>query len=261
MNRGSPPASKPSMPWTRGDSGRPARGHGALWSLLVALLAAASAAADGGPAPEAADAPELQACVEAVLRRVQERYEGLRSLRARFEQRSVSVALGARPGDATLSRGSVAFAKPGRMRWSYEEPEPSLVLSDGETLWIYDPEAREAQRLTVTEGFLSGAAIQFLMGEGDLAESFDVAAQACDAESIDLELLPREPATYERLRMRVDPATAHVVGTTVIDLLGNRTEVRFSELELDFAPEPGDFHFDPPEGVRVIDLDLPSGAP
>jgi len=63
------------------------------------------------------------------------------------------------PGEETLTRGRVVFAKPGRMRWVYESPEPSLVVSDGETLWIYDPAAREAQRLPVTQGYLTGAAL------------------------------------------------------------------------------------------------------
>ena len=51
----------------------------------------------------------------------------------------------------------------GRMRWTYVAPEPSLVVSDGKQLWIYDPVNREAQHLTVTAAYLSGAALSFVI--------------------------------------------------------------------------------------------------
>ena len=34
--------------------------------------------------------------------------------------------------------------KPGRMRWDYEKPEKKLMVSDGSTLWVYEPEDEQA---------------------------------------------------------------------------------------------------------------------
>jgi outer membrane lipoprotein carrier protein len=238
-------ASKPSMPLLRASL--------LLATWLLALPAVGDG--DGSPGPESA---AERACVEAAVERVQRRYEGIRDLSARFEQTSHSVALGsARPGAVTTSRGRVVFAKPGRMRWSYEEPEPSLVVSDGRVLSIYDPGRRELQRLAVGEGFLSGTAIQFLLGEGDLLREFEVAPVTCEEGATELELVPREPATYEKLRLRVDAETGDVLRTAVVDLLGNRTEVVFREIRVDTAPGSELFTFEPPEGVRVIELGLP----
>jgi outer membrane lipoprotein-sorting protein len=140
------------------------------------------------------------------------------------------------------------------MRWSYEEPEPSLVVSDGRMLSLYDPARGELQRLPVGEGFLSGAAIQFLLGEGDLKREFEVSALACEADAFELELVPRKPATYERLNLRIDAVSGDVVRTVIVDLLGNRTEVEFEAIEVDFGPGPELFQLVPPEGTRVIDL-------
>ena len=64
-----------------------------------------------------------------------------------LQQTTRRVALGDGAGDALAASGEVVFAKPGKMRWTYESPEPSLVVSDGATLWIYDPKAREVQKL------------------------------------------------------------------------------------------------------------------
>lgn len=226
--------------------------------LLATWLLALPAAGDGDGSPGPESAAE-RACVESAVERVQRRYEGLRDLSARFAQTSHSVALGSSsPGAVTAARGRVVFAKPGRMRWAYEEPEPSLVVSDGRVLSIYDPGRRELQRLAVGEGFLSGTAIQFLLGEGDLLREFEIAPVACEEDATELELVPRKPASYEKLRIRVDAGTGDVLRTEVVDLFGNRTEVAFSEIRVDTAPGSELFILEPPEGVRVIELGLPA---
>jgi len=222
--------------------------------LRLLLVAAVAVAAAG---PTAAAAPD---CAEAVAAALQRRYESVRDLSARFEQTTQSVALGG-PGSASTSSGRLVFAKPGRMRWSYEAPEPSLVVSDGKRLWIWDPGRREVQQLKVTEEYLSGAALSFLFGEGKLARDFQIRALACGEKEATLELVPREPATYEKLRARIDPRSGELVATTVFDLLGNQTTVALSETRVNQAPGPELFHFDVPEGAQVVDLDALRGSP
>jgi outer membrane lipoprotein carrier protein len=222
----------------------------AVASLAVVLsLAAGMARADGDGAHD---------CVREVASRVQARYEGVQDLEARFVQKSRSVALGGAP--QTLQASGVAlFAKPGRMRWNYEEPEPSLVVSDGETLWIYDPAAREAQELPVGQGFLSGTAVQFLLGEGRILESFEARAEGCGGREVRLFLKPREEATYEWLELLVDPASGDVRATAVVDLFGNRTDVEFTSLRVNQRPDAARFRFEAEPGVRVLRPDGSSG--
>ena len=224
------------------------------WVLAVMFLTAPAARGDGSDHPSQEETAS-RACVERTVAAVQDRYESIRDLSARFEQTMRSVALGgAMPGSVAKSKGSVTFAKPGKMRWSYEEPEPSLVVSDGRVLSIYDPTRRELQRFAVGEGYLSGAAIQFLLGQGDILGSFEVTALRCEAEAVELELVPNEPATYEKLAIRVDPATSHVVGTSIFDLLGNETHVAFGEIRTNQSPGDDTFRIDPPAGTHVIEL-------
>jgi outer membrane lipoprotein carrier protein len=229
-------------------------------------LAAAAASAAGGddasaaaaPAPKptaAAKPPPVQPvptdCAATLTARVQARYDGMHELEARFTQRTISAL--SPSGDVTTGR--VALAKPGRMRWSYETPEPSLVVSDGSTLWIYDPAAREAQKLAVGEQFLSGAAFQFLLGSGRIADSFRVRADGCSAPRARLTLEPKADATYQSLELEIDTASGEARSTAVLDLFGNRTEVEFSELQYDRGLDPGTFRFTPEADVRVIVLD------
>lgn len=231
-------------------SGRGGRAAAALGVLAGALLWL--------PAPAvAAEAPDD--CGQRAVQRVQARYDAIQDLSARFEQTTRSVSLAGSPlADDETSTGRVELAKPGRMRWEYARPEPSLVVSDGRVLWLYDPAAREVQRMVVDGGFLSGAALQFLLGGGRIDDEFRVEVTACEDGRVELRLLPRQEASYERLGLTVEPESGDIVETTIVDLLGNETRIRFSELRVDQHPAADRFRFTVPEGVEVIDLVPPS---
>lgn len=235
-------------------NGRTTR-QGLLVVLTIVLAGGAGAGAAGeAPPEEAASACGPSRALD-VARRVQARYEAIHDLAADFEQTSHSVVLaGGSIGDAVPLRGKVIFAKPGRMRWSYVEPEPSLVLSDGQTLWIYDVGARQASRLPVERGFLAGAALQFLLGDGKLTESFEISAESCSGDTVKLDLMPRQPASYERLGLTADAGSGEIAETTIVDIFGNRTRIRFENMRVDLGPPDDVFRFEPPPGVEVIDL-------
>jgi len=222
-----------------------------LRAPALVLVMATAAGAD-----EPAEA--LSACADAALDAVEARYASVRDLKAHFSQSTRSVALGGRRAPAGLeASGSVVFAKPGRMRWTYEKPQPSETVTDGETLWIYDPANREVQQHQLSgSAYLQGAAIQFLLGEGDIRRDFRVRAENCGPDSVSLELLPRQDATYERLGLRVDPKSGEIRETTLVDLLGNVTIVTFSKVETNRDPPASVFRFDPPAGVKVLKLHL-----
>jgi outer membrane lipoprotein carrier protein len=214
--------------------------------------------ASGSPLPARADEPLELSCRDAAVAALQQRYESAKDLRADIVQTTRSVALGADASKQMTSKGTVVFAKPGKMRWSYEEPEPSLVVSDGETLWIYDIAFREAQKLPVTEGYLSGAAVQFLLGQGAIERDFEISARRCEEASAELRLQPRKPSSYEKLHVLVNPQSGDLLKTTVFFVLGNVTEVAFSNIELNVNPAASLFRLDLPADVRVIELGGPS---
>ncbi|MCG8589607.1 MAG: outer membrane lipoprotein carrier protein LolA [Proteobacteria bacterium] len=228
---------------------RPRLAAGIALALVGAVASRPAAAGAEDAAPSAA-----AACAERAVAIVQSHYDTVRDLTAAFEQRTQSLSLGGGPAANTVRQGRVVFAKPGKMRWTYEQPDRSLVVSDGEILWMVDLAAREAQRLPVTGGQLSGAALQFLLGEGKLAESFRVEAQSCDAGRARLVLWPREDAPYERLGLVASTATGAILESSVIDLFGNATRIVFRDVQINREPPPGTFTFEPPTGFDVIDL-------
>ncbi|MBW2665158.1 MAG: outer membrane lipoprotein carrier protein LolA [Deltaproteobacteria bacterium] len=219
------------------------------------LLVVISIAAGVGGFYATAVADDASRCVDGAIAVIQKRYESVSDLSASFVQTARSVALGGKAGRGQVSRGTVVFAKPGKMRWQYSEPEPSLVVSDGRTLWIHDPEHAEVQRMRVTEGYLSGAAIHFLIGEGDMRRDFTISGIACSEDTSELELIPKADVGYEKLRVVADRAIGELRRTTIYDLLGNVTEVVFSDVRANQHPDDSLFQFEAPPGHEVIDLD------
>ena len=209
----------------------------AFWIALAAGLPASAAEDD---------------CAEAIAGKVQARYEAVRDFRAEFEQSTERAGFPGEAPDALRAAGTVFFQKPGRMHWAYTAPAPSFVISDGEGAWVYDPVAKEAQRFELGGEFLSGAALQFLLGEGELLEAFRVRAEACAGDAVDLELEPIEPATFERLVLRVEAESGHVSETRIVDLFGNRTRLAFRNVRFGEVPEPGHFDFEAPPGTRIL---------
>jgi outer membrane lipoprotein carrier protein len=223
-----------------------------FFKVLAALLVLA-------PGVGGADAVEPdRSCAEAVARKVQGHYEAIADWSASFEQTRQAVVFGGGlAAPEPTRRGTVVFAKPGRMRWSYVEPDPSLFVTDGTVVWTWDPLLEEAQRLPDAGGVLSGAAVRFLMGEGDLIDAFRITAADCAARPVRLELLPKRDEGYERLVLHVDPETGQVASSSVTDLFGNRTTVSFADVRTNTSPDPSVFTFEPPEGATVIDLAVP----
>ena len=243
-------------------------------STLATTAMAVLMAASWSPPEARADATEIAApdvedqrpaspsadCLDRAIDALQTRYERVTDLRAHFVQTTRAAHMGTIAPEPVTSRGHMVVAKPAKMRWVYEKPDESVVVSDGETLWIYDPAFKEAQRLPVGEGFLSGVAVQFLLGEGDLRRDFAIVLIGCEENSAELELMPRAPASYEKLRIVADPNTGSVFRTQIVDLLGNETVLELSQAETNVSPDPALFRFVAPEGVAVVELEPAGGV-
>ena len=218
-------------------------------ATALALMAALAGSAAAAEKDTAADR-----CGNKAASAVQSRYEGVRDVAARFEQTTSAARLGGSPSAPSASSGRVTLAKPGKMRWNYENPEPSLVVSDGKTVWIFDPAFGEVQKMPAAEGFLTGAAAQFLLGAGDMRRDFKVTTVTCTDTAAELELIPRQPATYEKVFLGVEPATGTVHRTRIVDLLGNVVTVEFREQRFNVKPPESEFRFEVPDGVKVIEI-------
>src|SRR5882672_12692719 len=78
---------------------------------------------------------------DALVRRVDDHYNHLSSLRAHYIERYSGMGM-----DRT-EEGTLLLKKPGRMRWSYATPVGKLFVLDGKFAWFYTPGVAQATRV------------------------------------------------------------------------------------------------------------------
>ena len=202
--------------------------------LLVAVSAGIALAADDA--------------LKQALDRLQERYETTRTLTADFKQTVESATL----ASPLESHGRVAFEKPNRMRWDYAKPDEQVIVGDGETLWIYQPEERQVIKAKLGAAFQARTPITFLAGLGRLERDFAATLEREDAERWVLKLVPRDDAGMGTLTLTLKKPDAVIEEARITDPLGTVTRLALSGERRNVNLGTDKFRFTPPPGVDVI---------
>jgi outer membrane lipoprotein carrier protein len=187
------------------------------------------------------------------LEQVQERYLEMQSFQGNFQQTTI-IESEARRASAS---GMIAYQRPGKMRWEYQEPDPQLLVTDGNTLWLYDPllENVTIQDLAVVT---DGTALAFLLGAGELTDDFTQRRMQKSLLDSDkswkvLELVPnREKSAIEFLQLGVDSESGNLEALLFKDNSGSVRIIEFEALSYNVEFSEGFFSFEIPPGMEVI---------
>ncbi len=196
--------------------------------------------------PAAADPP-----VAPLVTKIQKFYDSTRDLRARFDQ-----ALETGTGAKKKASGQLWLKKPGKMRWDYSAPEHKLMLSDGQTLWVYEPDDAQAFRQDLRSSTLP-LSVSFLFGQGKLTDEFTVAVAhetgVGQMGDVVLKLVPKTATTaYRYLLFVVDPKTGLVRETIIFQDNGATNHLSFSNVEINRGMDEAKFKFVAPPGTKVL---------
>jgi outer membrane lipoprotein carrier protein len=185
--------------------------------------------------------------------RVQRFYDATRDLHAHFDQTLTSQV-----GGAKKASGEVWLKKPGRMRWDYAKPEKKLMVADGQTLWVYEPEDEQAFKQDL-RGSTLPLSVSFLVGQGNLKSEFDVSVvppptpDLASGDQVVLKLVPKTATTaYRHLLFVVDPKTGQVLKTQIYDQQGGVNQLVFGSIESNRGVDDAKFRFSPPAGTKIL---------
>ena len=176
--------------------------------------------------------------------------ESTKTLRAGFTQ-IVVAKNGTRPQQ---SSGVMIFSRPGKFRWQIEKPYSQLLVSDGEKVWIYDPDLRQVTVKKVGNA-LGGTPAALLAGESggksSLEKSFTL-REAGEREGLEwVEAVPKsQESGFEKLRLGF--AGNDLKAMELFDNFGQTTSLYFSNLERNLVVAASLLSFKPPAGVDVI---------
>lgn len=182
-----------------------------------------------------------------VISRLQKKYESISSIKADFAQEVTSKGM-----PAQKSEGRVWFKKPGKMRWEYRKPAKDIIVSDGETIWLYQPDLNQVIEKSATST-ASAMATDFLSGIGEIEKEFAVSLSRAEGGDYLLTLTPKEEEPgMKKLVLSVDRETFIVKKTVLTDYFGNQTAVTFRDIRTNPSLKDSLFRFTPPKGAAVV---------
>ena len=146
--------------------------------------------------------------------------------------------------------GTFAIARPGKFRWSVEEPYVQLLVGDGDRVWIYDPDLHQVIKRRNDQA-LGSTPAALLAGRDDVERAFewrDLPAQ----DGLDwLGATPKDKeAAFSDIRLGFDKSG--LAALEIFDNFGQRTHIVLTGLERNPKLSPDLFKFIPPKGADVV---------
>lgn len=178
---------------------------------------------------------------------VQAYYDKAKTYSAAFSQDYETV-----DGIKKESSGTVWFKKPGMMRWDYEKPESRFLISDGNSLWSWEPIYRQYCKQDLKTSQLP-TALSFLTGQGKIEDEFSVKLGKVNGNQVALDLAPIKPSmAYEHIKFEILMPSAKVYRATIYDAMGNLNRITFKNPEINAELDNSSFNFAPPADAQHI---------
>lgn len=172
--------------------------------------------------------------------------QGLKGLDGQFSQQVFDV----RGKQKESSSGRVAVSAPRLFRWEYTKPYAQLVVADGKTVWVVDPELAQATRRPQGPEE-ANSPLAILLEPARLDRDFQVKDGGIRDGVAWLEVAPRSAdAGFKTARLGF--AGKQLARLEYVDALGQRTAIAFSAWKRNPAFAKGTFSYAPGKGVDVI---------
>jgi outer membrane lipoprotein carrier protein len=148
------------------------------------------------------------------------------------------------------ANGEFLLSRPGRFRWTVEKPYRQLLVGDGTRVWIYDEDLNQVIVRKMGDA-LGGTPAALLSGNQDVERAFtwkDLPAAG------GLEWLSATPtakeSTFSEIRIGFD--AKGLAALELMDAFGQKSVVKFTNLERNPKLPPDRFAFTPPAGADVV---------
>jgi len=180
-----------------------------------------------------------------------------RSGRAQFTQVVTSVPKAGQPPRQRTSSGTLEFQRPGRFRFSYKKPFEQTLVADGQTLWLHDPDLQQVTARAQAQ-VLGSTPLALIISATDLAglqKDFQLQPEAArDGLQWVRATSKRAEGQVQQVLagFRASDRGAELVVLEVLDTLGQRSVLTFSQFEINPAIKADAFQFHVPTGTDVI---------
>ncbi|MDV6317404.1 outer membrane lipoprotein chaperone LolA [Chromohalobacter sp. HP20-39] len=146
--------------------------------------------------------------------------------------------------------GHMWLSRPGKFHWEVDAPYQQVVVSDGNKVYLYDPDLKQVsvrpldKRVTHTPALLLSGSTEALM------KNYEVTSRKKSGIET-FTLIPKSPDTlFESLELTFEDG--RLEGLQMADSTGQRTAISFENIELNGDIAASRFDFEIPEGADVI---------
>jgi len=155
-------------------------------------------------------------------------------------------------GTTNRYSGTITVQRPGKFRWHYSKPYAQTYISDGSTIWHYEPDLMQAVQMRELSS-VDPIAMQLLDGRIRPQDLTLIAQSTANHGSIPGSRTQDFRVNIHKtiaLTLTLDPQGT-LLGITHTDLLGNHNHIALAAMKTGSQDE-ATFHFTPPKGVDII---------
>ena len=147
------------------------------------------------------------------------------------------------------ANGKVIFKKPHFFKWIYKKPHQNQIISDGEIIYIYDPDLSQVIMSQFSQSNSKNPSLIFF--QKNIEKFFKVTTKSIDGELWYRCQSLSDDADYESLELKFD-SQGKVLAMNIIDRLKNKILVNFEDIQTNIKINEATFLFNVPENVEII---------
>jgi outer membrane lipoprotein carrier protein len=173
--------------------------------------------------------------------------KGLKGLDGHFTQQ----VFDANGNPKESSSGRIALSAPHLFRWEYTKPYEQLIVADGQHVWVYDPDLQQATR-RAQGAEEQNSPLAALVDPAKLERDYRLQDAGAQGGLDWLDVTPRKASDTGFKTAHLGFGPQGLAAMQVIDALGQKTRIDFSDWKRNPAFPAGTFRFVPAKGVDVV---------
>lgn len=148
------------------------------------------------------------------------------------------------------SKGQLAISRPDRFRWEYQQPDPQIIVGDGQYLWIYDEDLNQVSQKN-QKSTLGDTPAALLAGNNTVSKFYTLTEKP---NRQGLEWLEAKPKTQDQgfATIRMGFADGDLKAMELTDFTGQQTSISFGSWNKAPVFSPKQFEFTPPKGADIL---------
>lgn len=156
-------------------------------------------------------------------------------------------------GAGRTQSGEFWFQRPGKFRWQVVKPYEQLIVSDGRSVYQYDPDLEQVIQRSARQA-IGASPAALLFGAGALEDSFDL--QALPARD-DLQWLRALPKGGDAGFVHVDIGFADGLPRRLelLDAFGQTSLIQLRDIRANPDIPAERFEFQAPQGVDLVQME------